>query len=227
MSKVTKDPIKVQLIDCQRIALAGLKLLIETDSRFVVSGFALDRDEALQQIRQQAPDVIVMELDMGQDNGLYLIPLLHAECKAKIVVLTGNKDLVLHDQAVITGARGVVLKDELPKTLFNAIEKIHEGELWLNRSATARILLEVARAHAPKESGPEEKKLASLTKKEEKVLQAVVASSGKQLKVVADDLCISQHTLRNHLAAIYEKLGVTSRLELYVFCNKHWTAEAV
>jgi DNA-binding NarL/FixJ family response regulator len=221
MLKLAKEPIKVLLIDCQKIVLGGLKLLIESDSRFVVTGVAANRDEALEQIGRHEPDVIVLELDLGDDSGLYLIPVLRSVCKANIVVLTGNKDLVLHDQAVITGARGVVAKDESPKALFSAIEKIHEGELWLNRNATARILLEVARAHAPKELGPQEKKLASLTKKEEKVLQAVVASSGKQLKVVADDLCISQHTLRNHLAAIYEKLGVASRLELYVFCNAH------
>jgi DNA-binding NarL/FixJ family response regulator len=118
---------------------------------------------------------------------------------------------------VITGARGVVSKNVAPQTLFNAIERIHQGELWLNRDATARILLGVAKAHAPKGSTAEDKLLASLTKKEEKVLQAVATSSGKQLKIIADELCISQHTLRNHLASIYEKLGVANRLELYVF----------
>lgn len=219
MRPQAKDPIKVLLIDCQRIVLAGLKLLLESDPRFVVSGQATSRDEALEQIGRNPPDIIILEFDMGEDNGLYLIPVLHSLCQAKIVVLTGNKDLALHDQAVITGARGVVAKDELPKTLFTAIEKIHQGELWLNRDATARILLGVAKAHAPKGSAPEEKLLASLTKKEEKVLQAVVASSGKQLKIIADELFISQHTLRNHLAAIYDKLGVANRLELYVFCS--------
>ncbi len=226
MAKVVIDPIKVLLVDRQRIVLAGLKLLIESDARFKVSGLAINRDEALEQISQQVPDVIVLELDLGEDSGLFLIPVLQSRCKAKILVLTGNRDLGLHDQAVITGARGVVGKDELPKTLFSAIEKIYQNELWLNRNATSRILLEVARAHAPKETGPEEKKLATLTNKEEKVLQAVVASSDKQLKVVADDLCISQHTLRNHLAAIYDKLGVTSRLELYVFCKTYYTASS-
>lgn len=219
MRPPVKDPIRVLLIDGQRIVLAGLKLLIESDSRFVVCGAAASRDEALAQIGQHEPDIVILELDMGEDSGLYLIPLLHSQCRAKIVVLTGNKDLALHDQAIITGARGVVGKDDLPKMLFNAIEKIHQGELWLNRDATARILLGVAKAHAPKGAAPEEKLLASLTKKEEKVLQAVVASSGKQLKIIADELFISQHTLRNHLAAIYEKLGVANRLELYVFCS--------
>lgn len=218
------DPIKVLLIDCQRIVLAGLKLLLESDPRFVVSGLATGRDEALEQIALQEPDVIVLELDLGEDSGLYLIPILHTQCKAKIVVLTSNTDLALHDQAIITGARGVVGKDELPKTLFAAIEKIYHGELWLNRNATARILLGVAKAHAPKGTAPEEKLLASLTKKEEKVLHAVVASSGKQLKTIADELFISQHTLRNHLVAIYDKLGVSNRLELYVFWSSHCPA---
>jgi DNA-binding NarL/FixJ family response regulator len=101
--------------------------------------------------------------------------------------------------------------------LFTAIERIHQGELWLNRDATARILLGVAKAHAPKGTTAEDQLLASLTKKEEKVFHAVATSSGKQLKIIADELCISQHTLRNHLASIYEKLGVANRLELYVF----------
>ena len=211
------DPIKLLLIDSQRIILAGLKLLLESDSRFVVCGLASNRLEAQQQISFCEPDVIVLELDMGEDSGLYFIPDLRSLCQAKIVILTGNKDLALHDQAVITGARGVVGKDETAKNLFTAIEKIYNGELWLNRNATARILLGVAKSHAPKGTSPEEKLLASLTKKEEKVLRAVVASSGKQLKLVADELFISQHTLRNHLASIYDKLGVANRLELYVF----------
>lgn len=226
MLKVLKDRIKVLLVDSQTIVLAGTKLLIESDPRFVVCGTATNREEVQQQLDRQEPDVIVLELDLGEDNGLYLIPILNKSCKARMLVLTGSRDLLLHDQAVITGARGVVSKEDTPKTLFTAIDKIYQGELWLNRNATARILLEVARAHAPKEAGPEELMLASLTKKEEKVLQAVVGASGKQLKVVADELCISQHTLRNHLAAIYEKLGVASRLELYVFYNKHAATKA-
>lgn len=224
MLNVLTDPIKVLIVDGQRIVLSGLKLLIESDARFRVSGIATNREEALEQIGLQEPDVIVLELVMGDDNALYMIPVLLARCKANIVILTGSRNLPLHDQAVIAGARGIVAKDEAPQTLFSAIEKINQGELWVNRNATARILLEIAKAHAPKQAGPEEKKLASLTKKEEKVLQAVVASSDKQLKVVADGLCISQHTLRNHLAAIYEKLGVTSRLELYVYWKKYSAA---
>jgi DNA-binding NarL/FixJ family response regulator len=226
MPNVLTNPIKVLIVDGQRIVLAGLKLLIESDARYQVSGIATNREEALEQIGLQEPDVIVLELVMGEDNGLYIIPILQARCKANILILTGSRNLPLHDQAVIAGARGVISKDEPPQTLLSAIEKIHQGELWVNRNATARILLEIAKANAPKTAGPEEKKLASLTKKEEKVLQAVVASSDKQLKVVADGLCISQHTLRNHLAAIYEKLGVTSRLELYVYWKKYSAVKA-
>jgi DNA-binding NarL/FixJ family response regulator len=216
-----KNPIQVLLIDSHTIVLGALKLLLDAQERFVVCGTASNAAEALEQIErtEPGPDVIVLEIDLGRENGLDLIPRLMAKSKAKIVVLTGVKDLGLHDQAVILGARGVVKKDEATKTLFSAVEKIHLGEHWLNRSSTARILLEVARAHAPKESSVDEKKLATLTKKEEKVLQAVVASSGKQLKLVADEMHISGHTLRNHLAAIYDKLGVANRLELYVFCS--------
>jgi len=210
-------PIQVLLIDCQRILLAGLALLLQSDARFVVCGMATNQNEALVLIGQHQPDVIVLDLDLGEQNGLYLIPEFHSKCQSKMLVLTSNKNLALHDQAIITGARGIVNKDELPTTLFTAIEKVYRGELWLNRDATARILLGVAKAHAPKGTSAEDKLMASLTKKENQIMQAVVASTGKHLKTIADELFISQHTLRNHLASIYEKLGVANRLELYVF----------
>jgi two-component system, NarL family, nitrate/nitrite response regulator NarL len=116
---------------------------------------------------------------------------------------------------------------EAPETLLKAIEKIHEGELWVNRNATSRILMQIAAANAPKEISIQEKRLSSLTVKEQKVVHAIHGSSEKTLKQVADKLHISEHTLRNHLASIYEKLEVRNRLELYVFCNKYMPPEVV
>ena len=85
--------------------------------------------------------------------------------------------------------------------------------------------MQIAAANAPKEVSIQEKRLSTLTAKEQKVVHAIHGSSEKTLKQVADKLHISEHTLRNHLASVYEKLEVRNRLELYVFCNKHMPPE--
>lgn len=122
---------------------------------------------------------------------------------------------------VVRGARGIINKTEPTDILLKAIEKIHLGELWLNRNATSRILMQIAQANAPVELSNEQKKLNTLTVKEEKVTRAIQMYPEKTLREIADKLHISEHTLRNHLASTYDKLGVRNRLELYVFCGKY------
>ena len=219
--------ISVLLIDSHQISSWGVKTLINQDERFTVCGSATNTKDALLHTLKHVPDVIILEPDLCNEDGLDLISKLIEQSGAKIIVLTSLRDLGIHDLAVVRGARGVLTKMESPETLLKAIEKIHEGELWVNRNATSRILMQIAAANAPKEITIQEKRLASLTVKEQKVVHAIHISSEKTLKQVADKLDISEHTLRNHLASIYEKLEVRNRLELYVFCNKYMPPEAV
>ena len=228
----TKNPLKndqisVLLIDSHQISSWGVKTLINQDERFTVCGSATNTKDALLHTLKHVPDVIILEPDLCNEDGLDLISKLIEQSGAKIIDLTSLRDLGIHDLAVVRGARGVLTKMEAPETLLKAIEKIHEGELWVNRNATSRILMQIAASNAPKEITIQEKRLASLTIKEQKVVHAIHGSSEKTLKQVADKLHISEHTLRNHLASIYEKLEVRNRLELYVFCNKYMAPEVV
>jgi DNA-binding NarL/FixJ family response regulator len=150
-----------------------------------------------------------------------MISILLELTKAKIVIYTGSNNPKLCYQSVFKGARGVINKAEPAETLLKAIEKIYEGELWLNRNATSRIVFQMAQANSPKGLSAEQKKLSTLTVKEEKVTRAIQLHSAKTLKQVAESLHISEHTLRNHLASIYNKLSVRNRMELYVFCGKY------
>jgi two-component system, NarL family, nitrate/nitrite response regulator NarL len=219
--------IKVLLIDSHQISAQGIASLIAADKRFTISGIAISSKEAFAAISSEPPDVIILEPDLCKENGLDLIAKLIEQSSAKIIVLTALRELGIHDLAVVRGARGVLTKMESPDTLLKAIEKIYEGELWVNRNATSRILMQIAAANAPKEVTIQEKRLASLTIKEQKVVHAIHDSSENTLKQVANKLHISEHTLRNHLASIYEKLEVRNRLELYVFCNKYMPPEVV
>ena len=217
----TPDQIKVQLIDPHQITLWGIKQLLAGDKRFEVCAVASNTAEALKLAISSKPDVIVLEPDLHEEDGIDIIPTLIEKTKAKVIIYTGSTSSKIHDQAVVKGARGVINKTESIDTLVKAIEKIYGGELWLNRNATSRILLQIAQANSPKELTSEQKSLKALTSKEEKVTRAIQLYSEKTLKDIAETLHISEHTLRNHLASIYDKLGVRNRLELYVFCGKY------
>lgn len=216
-----KVPIKVQIIDSQQIALWGIQQLVNLDGRYTVCASTKNSAEALKAAIQCKPDIIILEPELDNQDGLALIPVLLEKTAAKIIIYTGSKNPKLLDEAVVRGARGIINKTEPTDTLLKAIEKIHLGELWLNRNATSRILMKIAQANSPIELNTEQKKLKTLTVKEEKVTRAIQMYSENTLKEIADKLHISEHTLRNHLASTYDKLGVRNRLELYVFCGKY------
>jgi DNA-binding NarL/FixJ family response regulator len=213
--------IKVQIIDPQQIALWGIKHLLAGTKNYHVCATATNAKEALATAISSEPDVIVLEPELDGEDGLELITTLLRNTKAKIIIYTGSNKAKLHDQAVVRGARGIVTKTESTDTLLKAIEKIHVGELWINRNAASRILLQIAEANAPKVLSNELKKLETLSTREEKVTRAIQMQSEKTLKEISSTLNISEHTLRNHLASIYSKLDLRNRLELYVFCCKY------
>ena len=217
--------IQLLVIDSHQIALWGIQQLVKLDDRYTINSTATNAADALKMAVESKPDVIILEPELDNEDGLALIPLLIEKSKAKIIIYTGSKNPKILDEAVVRGARGIINKTEPTDTLLKAIEKIHQGELWLNRNATSRILMQIAQANAPVELSPEQKKLNSLTVKEEKVTRAIQMYSEKTLKEIAERLHISEHTLRNHLASTYDKLGVRNRLELYVFCGKYQKTE--
>ena len=224
-SDTNNNLIKVQVVDRQQIALWGIDQLIKQDGRFQVCATATNSEEALKLALSSKPDVIVLDPEMGNEDGIELISSLIDKTKAKVIVYTSAQNPIVLDQSVVKGARGVINKTEPVDTLLKAIEKIHIGELWLNRNATSRILLQIAQANSPKELSNEQKKLKTLTSKEEKVTRAIQLHSEKTLRQISASLHISEHTLRNHLASIYDKLGVRNRMELYVFCGKFQKTE--
>lgn len=220
-TRTTISPIKIQIVDPHQIVLWGMKQLISSNSNYSVCATATNVKESISSALASEPDVIVLEPDLDGEDGIGLITTLLQKTKAKIIIFTGSNKSDLHDQAVVKGARGIITKSEPIDTLLKAIEKIHLGELWINRNATSRILLQIAEANAPKTLSNEQKKLASLSTKEETVTRAIQMHSEKTLKEIASTLNISEHTLRNHLASIYSKLDLRNRLELYVFCGKY------
>jgi len=222
MAAKNPAPIRVLLIDDHRSILWGLERLIDSGKPAMqVVGTATNCAEALKLIDEAAPNLILLDIGLGNENGVNEIPNLLARSHAKILVLTGLRDESLHDKAVLAGASGVVEKEAPAETILAAIEKVHEGQLWLDRVATGRIFLEFARENAAQSVDPERVKIASLTDREREIVSIAATHAGFNAKAIAEMLYISEHTLRNHLTSIYDKLQVANRLELFAYVHKH------
>jgi len=222
MSLSNSLPIRVFLIDDHRSILWGLERLIESGKPgMAVVGSAANYTEALKVIEKAAPDVILLDIDLGKENGVDGIPALVAKSRAKILVLTGVRDQSVHDEAVLAGASGVVEKESPAEIILTAIEKVHQGQVWLDRVATGRIFVEFSREGAAHAADPERVKIASLTYRERELVAIATSNAGATAKVISQLLHISEHTLRNHLTSIYNKLDVANRLELFAYAQKH------
>lgn len=225
MAESNPAPIRVFLIDDHRSILWGLERLIESGKPGMeVVGSATNCAEALKLIDETLPNVILLDIDLGGEDGVREIPKLIARSRAKILVLTGLRDESIHDEAVLAGASGVVEKEASAETILTAIEKVHEGQLWLNRIATGRIFVEFSRENAAQAVSPERAKIAALTDREREIVSVAASHAGANAKAIAEMLHISEHTLRNHLTSIYDKLDVANRLELFAYAHKHGLA---
>lgn len=220
--QTSTQAIKIMLIDDHRSVLWGLEKLIDSEKpRMEVVGTATNSAEAMQLLGTVSPDVILIDLDLNGESGVNIIPKLISNSKAKILVLTGTRDLSLHDGAMLAGARGVVEKGDTAETILKAISLVHNGEVWIDRSATSRIFNQLSRKKSAEAEDPEQQKISRLTRKERLTAAEIGFDATASTKVIAVRLCISENTLRNHLTSVYSKLEITSRLELFVYANKH------
>ena len=219
MQGIRIKPARVLLV-APAIVCWGLERLVEgAHPRLELAGACTNAPAACTAMSRNPVDVVVMLVECSDD--LAGLALLHAQGSAKCLVLTGSHDLALADQAVLCGSRGVVKTWEAPDLLLKAIEKVDEGELWIDRGATSRIFLEMARQKAAEGNDPERSKISTLTGREREAIAAVASDAAAPAKVIASRLCMSEHTLRNHLTSIYSKLDVSNRLDLYAYATRH------
>lgn len=207
-------PLRILLVDDHDIVVWGLRQLIDGQRpEMEVAGAARSAEDALAAARSLQPGLILLDMQVGESDGAALIPALLALCTARILVLTGVRDQRRLDAAILQGAHGLVMKDALPELLLRAIRCVGAGEVWIDRATTGRLL---DRQRAREAEARNRGKYDTLTPKEREIVGKVVAASGASNRELARMLFMSEHTLRNHLSSIYQKLGVDNRLKLYV-----------
>jgi DNA-binding NarL/FixJ family response regulator len=215
---------RILLIDDHVIVRAGLSLVIKERPGLVVVGEASNREEALALAQREQPNIILLDLDLGESSGLDLLPLLFGVVpEARVLILTGLRDLESHRQAVRAGAMGIVLKDKAVEVIIKAVERVSEGEVWLDPRLTASLLSDFTRPNRPAKPDPEAEKIRALSKREREVVELI--GKGLKNKEMAERLFISEITVRHHLTSIFEKLGVSDRIELMLYAYRHGLAK--
>ena len=221
MSIFATQPIRVLLVDDHRCVLWGLAKLIESARpQLELVDVATCHSEALAAMQKHRPHVVLLDLDLGGESGFDLVPQLASQ--AAVLILTGLRDPAAQERAMVAGARGVIYKTEPAELILKAIGRVHAGEPWLDRSAMGRVLQTLSRRQGTQSEPPPH---ATLTAAERKVVAAVVRQRSAPNKVIAATLHLSEHTLRNHLTAIYAKLGINKRVDLVLHAMEHPLAQ--
>ncbi len=199
----------------------GLERLVQSAMpRLELVGTASTLDEAGPRVEAMPGGVVLLDFDDGQP--VEALVQLQQRLRAKLLLITQSCDAAVLDDAVMrAGVRGVVKKHDPVAMLLKAIEKVDEGELWIDRGATGRIFMQMARRKATEAHDPEQSRISTLTVRERQAIAALASDAGAPAKVIAGRMCISEHTLRNHLTSIYSKLGLSNRLDLYAYATRH------
>jgi two-component system, NarL family, nitrate/nitrite response regulator NarL len=216
--------IRILMIDDHALLRAGLRMIIESRMGMVVVGEAENRTETLAAIANAMPDIILLDLDLGDESGLDLLPELIANVPdARIILLTGLRDVEVQRRAILLGAMGLVSKQKAADTVIRAIEKVYAGEVWLDRAMIASILNDRVSTSVASEQNAEALKIAKLTEREREVIKLI--GEGIKNREIAARLYISEATVRHHLTSVFAKLGVTDRFELVIYAFQHGLAK--
>jgi DNA-binding NarL/FixJ family response regulator len=209
------------IVDDHVVIRSGLRMLIEHDQQMRVVAMAGNQKEALEHAASEKPDVIILDLLLGDEDGLSFLPeLCEASPESRVLVLTGVQNPDSHRRAIRRGAMGIVLKEHAADQLLKAIKKVYEGEVWIERSMMGSMIQEM---NKPTLIDPEITKIESLTEREREVIALV--GEGLKNKQVGERLFISETTVTHHLSSVFSKLEVSDRLELIIYAFRHGLAK--
>ncbi|AXI10026.1 DNA-binding response regulator [Oceanobacillus zhaokaii] len=224
--------ISVVLIDDHKLFREGVKRILEFEPTFDVVAEGEDGTEASKLVKENNPDVVLMDINMPNMNGVQATAdLVRYFPNTKVIILSIHDDESYVTHALKTGAQGYLLKEMDSDSLIEAIKVVSEGGSYLHPKVTHNLVLEYRRL--AKESaitnidhGIEYRKpLHLLTKRECQVLQLL--ADGKSNRAVAETLYISEKTVKNHVSNILQKMNVNDRTQAVVSAIKKGWVEVI
>jgi DNA-binding NarL/FixJ family response regulator len=215
--------ISIFLISDYLLILESIKGLLTKDSdRFKLAGESQTSDEALENAATAKPDIVLLDIDTPSElTPLLITSFIRKHPEIRLILFTGQNDFEPQDKLLLLGARGVINRSISSDLLLTALEKVYQGEIWLDRTSVSRIFMEFVRQMSgDSASYLVTQKLNSLNRREREILSYLMKHQTSPGKLVARQLNISESTLRNNLTSIYGKLEVHNRQGLIAFLNE-------
>jgi len=214
------QPIRVLIADDHPVFRQGLLSIFRHETEFKVIGEATDGREALDLTQKLNPDILLLDLIMPHLTGLETLrELSGSSTPVRTIVLTASIEKEQIAQALQLGARGILLKDASTDVLLKGIRTVMNGQFWVGQDKVTD-LVEILRSYMPdSDERKADRKTFGLTARELDVVAAIV--SGFTNREIAQKFSISEQTVKHHLRNIFDKVGVSNRLELALFAINH------
>src|SRR5260370_28925026 len=213
-----KGIIRVLIADDHPIVRDGLRKLLSLEEDVEVVGEAADGCEVLDKVHELDPDILLLDLRMPNLDGLSALQsLLQSTRRTRVIVLTASEDKNEFVQAMKLGCSGIVLKQTAPDLIVKSVRKVHGGEIWMDSHTTAAVMRQFSTGldGASGSSGKGGRERSPLSTREREIVALV--AQGYKNKEMAEKMFISEQTVKNHLHNIFDKLGVSDRLELALY----------
>ena len=207
-----KKKIRIVIADDHAIFRDGLKKLLSLERDLDVIGEAEDGQQTVELVKKLQPDILLLDLKMPVMNGLAALKQIHDRVKTtRVIVLTASEHEEEVVEAVRLGTAGVVRKQSATDMLIKSIRKVAGGKVWLDSRLTAAVLREFSEPPP----APREQPKNLLSGREREIVGLVC--QGFRNREIAEKMFISEQTVKNHLHNIFDKLGVSDRLELALY----------
>ena len=220
MDEAAPQRVRIVLADDHQMFRDAVRRLLDAEPDLVVVGEAGDGEEAVALTLQYEPDILLLDVAMPHANGMEVLQQIAAASKAtRIIMVTGAVEENELRQALRLGARGFVLKESGAVQLLESIRVVHGGEYFVGRECMADLVSAVRSRGVAIEGRAPRKADFGLTARERQIVSAVV--NAYQNKEIAEKFAISEKTVKHHLTNIFNKVGVSNRLELALFAVHH------
>lgn len=208
--------IRVMIVDDHPIVREGIRKLLQLEPDIELVAEAGSGRELLEQFEAVRPDVLLLDLKLPDLDGMTVLESLrHRRGNSKILVFTASEDKTEWVQAMKLDCSGIVVKQTSPDLIVKSIRKVHEGEVWLDAHTTAAVVRQFASRDDGAPGGARSREHPPLSAREREIVALV--AKGYRNREMAEKLFISEQTVKNHLHNIFDKLGVSDRLELALY----------
>lgn len=221
--KASPAPVRVLIAGGSTLFRDGLKALVERVPDFACIDAVADAEALADGASLADVDVVLLDIDDASRAQIDRVRRLRRlDSRVRVLIVADDDVQPSAGSLVVAGASGVVTRDRPAEHLIDAIRKVHDGELWIDRATAARLIADFAAGREAGGGDPVRALVASLTRREREV--TAFLATGLSNKAIAQKLGISDNTVRHHLTSIFGKVGVSDRLSLVLFAVRHKSA---